>query len=126
VFCHVYEYLHAKPPYHWEDERNGSVKPTAWIPERREFLVRSERGGRFVLIEQFFPGWRATVDGHPVEIERWGGAFQAIRLTAGEHRVRFEFRPVSVQVGAAIGILAVAALLVLVAASRPAPTCTTV
>jgi len=56
-----------------------------------------------------------------VEIERWGGAFQAIRLTAGEHRVRFEFRPVSVQVGAAIGILAVAALLVLVAASRPRP-----
>ena len=126
VFCHVYEYLHAKPPYRWEDERNGSVKPTAWIPERREFLVRSERGGRFVLIEQFFPGWRATVDGQPVVIERWGGAFQAIRLTAGEHRVRFEFRPVSVQVGAAIGILAVTALLVLVAASRPAPTCTTV
>jgi hypothetical protein len=60
-----------------------------------------------------------------VEIERWDGAFQAIRLAPGEHRVRFEFRPVSVQVGAAIGILAVGALLVLVAASRPAPTRTT-
>jgi hypothetical protein len=114
IFCHVYEYLHARPPYHWEDERSGLVKPTAWVPERREFLVRSDRGGRFVLIEQFFPGWRAIVDGHPVEIERWGGAFQAIRLTAGEHRVRFEFRPVSVQIGAAINVLAVVALLVLV------------
>jgi len=114
IFCHVYEYLHARPPYRWEDDRSGSVEPIAWTPERREFLLRSDRGGRFVVVEQFFPGWRAAVDGHRVEIERWGGAFQAIRLTAGEHRVKFEFRPVSVQLGAAVSILAVAGLLVLV------------
>jgi len=76
VFCHVYEYLHAKPPYHWEDERNGSVKPTAWIPERREFLVRSERGGRFVLIEQFFPAGGRLSTGIP-----W-------KLSAGAERFR--------------------------------------
>jgi hypothetical protein len=114
IFCHVYEYLHAKPPFHWEDERSGSVRPAAWIPERREFQVQSEGGGRFVLVEQFFPGWRAMVDGHSVEIERWGGAFQAIRLTPGAHRVSFEFRPVSLPVGAAINVLALAALLVLI------------
>ncbi|MCX6633110.1 MAG: YfhO family protein [Candidatus Solibacter sp.] len=113
VFCHVYEYLHAKPPFHWEDESGGSVSPTAWLPERREFLVQSDRGGRFVLVEQFFPRWRATVDGQRVEIERWGRAFQAIRLTPGAHRVRFEFSPLSFQVGAAISLLAVAGLLVL-------------
>src|ERR1039457_7430569 len=49
IFSHVYEYLHAKPPFHWEDERSGSVRPAAWIPERREFQVQSERGGRFGL-----------------------------------------------------------------------------
>jgi hypothetical protein len=114
IFCHVYEYLHAKPPFHWEDESSGSVRPAAWIPERREFQVQSEGGGRFVLVEQFFPGWRAMVDGHSVEIERWGGAFQAIRLTPGAHRVSFEFRPVSLPVGAAINVLALAALLVLI------------
>jgi len=114
VFCHVYEYLHAKPPYRWEDERSGWVKPTAWTPERREFLMESGRGGRFVLVEQFAPGWRAMVDGRPVEIERWDGAFQSIRLTAGRHRVAFEYRPVSVQAGAAISVLALDVLLVLV------------
>ncbi len=121
IFCRVYEYLHAKPAYRWEDEhgedeRGGWAKPIAWTPERREFLLRSGRGGRFALIEQFFPGWRATVDGHPVEIERWGGAFQAVRLTPGEHRVSFEFRPASLPIGAAVDILAIAALLVLVRA----------
>jgi uncharacterized membrane protein YfhO len=83
----------------------------AWIPERREFLVRSAREDRFLLIEQFFPGWYAAVDGQPVAIERWGGAFQAIRVPAGQHRVRFEFRPASLRIGAAVTLLALAGLL---------------
>jgi hypothetical protein len=111
VFCHVYEYLHARPPYHWERESDASVQLIAWIPERREFQVRSGRGDRFILTEQFFPGWRATVDGQPAAIERWGGAFQAIRVAAGEHRVRFEFRPASLRVGAAVSVLALTGLL---------------
>jgi hypothetical protein len=90
VFCHVYEYLHARPPYRLEGE--GSVQVTGWIPERREFRVRSEHAGRFVLVEQFFPGWQATVDGRPVGIELWDGTFQALSLPAGEHEVRFRFR----------------------------------
>jgi hypothetical protein len=49
-----------------------------------------------------------------VGIEPWGGAFQAIRVAPGTHRVRFEFHPVSVPVGAAVSLLAVAGLLVLV------------
>jgi hypothetical protein len=118
VFCHTYEYLHARPPYHWEDEANGTIKLTKWIPERREFQVESERGGRFVLTEQFFPGWRARVDGNAVEIERWGGAFQAIRLAAGRHRISFEFRPASVGIGAAISVVALGGLLALVWAQR--------
>jgi hypothetical protein len=44
--------------------------------------------------------------------ERWGGAFQAIRLTAGEHRVRFEFGSVSAGI-VAINVVAVCALFVL-------------
>jgi hypothetical protein len=116
IWCRVYEYLHAKPPYHWEDERNGTVRPVAWTPEQRDFLVRADRGGRFVLVEQFYPGWIAAVDGHPVGIERWGGAFQAIQVPAGEHRVAFEFRPMSLRIGAAISLLAGVGLLLLVVA----------
>jgi uncharacterized membrane protein YfhO len=120
TFCHVYEYLHARPPYGWEDERSGLVELKAWTPERREFLARSEHGGRFVLVEQRYPGWRATVDGAPVEIEAAGGAFQAIRLRAGEHRVRFEYRPASVAIGGAVSGLAWLALMVVMRSDRRA------
>ncbi|MGB7721554.1 MAG: hypothetical protein WBL65_16740 [Bryobacteraceae bacterium] len=60
VWCRVYEYLHARPPYRWEDERNGTIQPVAWRPEQRDFLVRADCGGRFVLVEQFYPGWIAA------------------------------------------------------------------
>jgi len=116
IWCRVYEYLHAKPPYRWEEETNGTVQPVAWNPEQRDFLVRADRGGRFVLVEQFYPGWTAVVDGHPAGIERWGGAFQAIPVPAGEHRITFEFRPMSLRIGAAISLLAGVGLLLLMLA----------
>jgi hypothetical protein len=116
VWCRVYEYLHARPPYRWEDERNGTIQPVAWRPEQPDFLVRADCGGRFVLVEQFYPGWIAAVDGHPVGIERWGGAFQAIPVPAGDHRITFEFRPRSLRIGAAISLFAGVGLLLLVVA----------
>jgi hypothetical protein len=109
VFAHVYEYLHALPPYGWADG-SGSAEPTGWMPERRELRVRSERGGRFMLVEQFFPGWTATVDGRPVEIERCGRAFQAVSVPPGEHQVSFEFRPRTLRLGAIVSVLAWAGL----------------
>jgi hypothetical protein len=116
-YMHVYEYLDAKAPYGWEDEGAGSVEPASWIAERREFRVQSERGGRFFLVEQFFPGWRATVDGAPTRIDRWGGAFQSILVEGGAHRVRFEFRPRSFYIGLAMSFVGWA-MVVLVAARK--------
>ena len=117
IFMRVYEYLHALAPYHWENDPAGFAEPTGWIPEHRDLRVRSATGGRFVLVEQFFPGWHASVDGRPATIERWGGAFQAISVPAGEHHVTFEFRPASFRIGAAISLCS-AILLAFVALSR--------
>ncbi len=88
-FYRIYEYRLAKAPYGWDVP--GEASPKGWLPEKREFTVHSAVGGRFFLVEQFFPGWQARVDGKPAVIERWNGAFQAIHVPAGEHTVTFEF-----------------------------------
>jgi hypothetical protein len=119
-FYQVYEYLRAAPPYGWEDGRPGAVQVAAWKPERRDFLLESERAGRFTFVEQFYPGWRATVDGRPVPIERWDSTFQAIEVPAGAHRVRFLFRPASVEIGGAISLAALVGLAFVIAADRRA------
>jgi hypothetical protein len=101
------------PAYRWQAEPQSgpaSVERTLWTPERREFKVRSSTGGRFVLVEQFFPGWRATMDGKPVEIERFEDVFQAIHMPGGEHRILFEYRPRALLAGAFITLLSLAGL----------------
>jgi hypothetical protein len=110
-FYRVYESQHARAPYYWADQDEGSASPVQWAPERRELQVSSQAGGRFGLVEQFFPGWRATVDSRPVRIERFDGAFQSILVPPGAHRIVFRFLPASLMVGAIVSSLALVALL---------------
>jgi hypothetical protein len=108
----VFELRDPQPAYRWEQTHvsAASIERIVWTPERREFLVKSSTSGRFILVEQFFPGWSATLDGRPVEIERAEDVFQAVQMPAGEHRIRFEYRPRAVLVGAAVSLLSLAGL----------------
>jgi hypothetical protein len=108
-FYRIYEFLPATAPYRWEPG-GGEARANGWMPERRDFEVRSESGGRFVLVEQFYPGWRATVDGQPAAVERWGGAFQSIAVPPGAHRVSFAYRSTYLGIGALVSGIALAAL----------------
>ena len=103
-FYRVYEYRIANPPFGWEDG-SGDVRPSEWQPERRVFQARSDYGGRFTFVEQFYPGWHATVDGRPAAIERWNGSFQAIHTGPGQHTIVFAYREHNLLLGAAISLL---------------------
>jgi hypothetical protein len=116
-YYRVYEYRNAKPPFGWEDG-TGSVRPVEWMPERRVFDARSDASGRFFLIEQFYPGWRAIVDGRSAPIERWNGAFQAIRVAPGVHRVIFEYHERRLALGAAMSLMGLVGLLWVVLSDR--------
>jgi hypothetical protein len=104
-YYRIYEYLHARRPARWENGE-GEAEPVAWLPEHRVVKVDSENGGRFLFIEQFFPGWRATVDGRPAPIERWGGSFQAIQVGPGEHTLAFDYRSRWLLPGAVVSLAA--------------------
>ncbi len=100
----VFEYLDAQPDYGF-DSPAASVSLTGWEPERRVFRLQSTGGGLFHLVEQDFPGWRASLDGAPVPIELWQGAFQAVRVPAGAHTLVFEFHSTYLGWGAAVSLL---------------------
>jgi hypothetical protein len=88
-----------------------------------EAVVRASTAGPayLVLSDAFYPGWRASIDGQEVPIERANYLFRAVRLPAGDHVVRFWFAPVSLFVGGLVTLLSslAMAVMVLIAARGP-------
>lgn len=76
----------------------------------------SGRGGHLVLTDSFYLGWRATLNGRDVPIERANYLFRAVALPPGEHVVAFRFEPTVVYVGGMISAVAWLVLLGLIVA----------
>jgi hypothetical protein len=74
--------------------------------------------GTLVVAEAYDPNWRAEVDSRPATVLRANGLFRAVRLASGEHRIRFEYRPWSLPVGALLSAAGLVAALALAWASR--------
>jgi hypothetical protein len=102
-YYRVFEYLAARPSFRFEA---GKAQRIRWSPETRVYHVNSASGGEFHLLEQFFPGWRAYVDGQPARVTRVRTTFQGIGVPAGEHWVEFRFRSVGMRTGVVVSLLA--------------------
>ena len=74
--------------------------------------------GTLVLVDSYYPGWRATVDGRELEIRAANHLFRSVDLPAGRHVVRFEYRPWTLTAGAGISVAALLALSLLLLTRR--------
>ena len=77
-------------------------------PNRVEIEAELAEDGMLVLVDSWFPGWQATVDGEGLEILPVNHLFRGVRLPAGRHRVIFRYRPWTVPTGAAASVLGIA------------------
>ncbi len=112
----VYRNLQARPRAWIEPEGADSgqwrsVAALEWTPNR--ILIRVDGPGRLVLSELAYPGWEARVDGASALVETYAGELRSVRLAAGEHEIVLTFVPATLCLGAALGVLALLALLVL-------------
>ena len=84
----------------------------SYAPERIEVRTSGEGPGLLVLADAFYPGWRASVDGHETPIYPANVLFRSVPVPAGEHSVVFTFEPN----GWRVGLIAAGAAVVLIAA----------
>jgi len=80
--------------------------------------TETSRDGYLVLSEVYYPGWRATVDGQEVPVERADYVITALPLPAGRHHVTYRYDPVSFKIGAACTAFSCVAAVVLLVATR--------
>jgi len=80
-------------------------------PNEVSIHVEANQPGWVLWSEVWYPGWRAWVDGQPVDVERGDYLFQAIPVPAGEHEVVVAYRPVWFYVGGAVSVLSLGAVI---------------
>ena len=81
-------------------------------PQLVEVQATLAAPGLVVLADTFAAGWRASVDGIPAPVLATNHLFRGVPVPAGEHRVRFEYRPRALQIGAIVTLATALALCV--------------
>ncbi|MDP2167151.1 MAG: YfhO family protein [Thermodesulfovibrionales bacterium] len=69
--------------------------------------------GFLVLSDQYYPGWRAYVDGRGTRILRVNGIMRGVIVPSGRHEVVFRYVPSNLAVSASLSLLALAVAVLL-------------
>jgi len=83
---------------------------TALEPERVVIEVNAAEPGYVVLLDSYYPGWVAEVDGQPAPVRRANVLFRAIPVPQGHHRVEMRYAPSSLTLGVRVSLWALFAI----------------
>jgi len=73
---------------------NTKIQLTKYAPDYVEYDYSADKAGTVVFSEIYYPyGWNAYIDGQPSEHFRANYTLRAMNVPAGQHHIRFEFRP---------------------------------
>ncbi len=87
---------------------SDTIRLTHYTPNTLTYHAESKNGGVAVISEIYFPwGWKATVDGKPVEIGRVNYILRAVSLPAGNHTLELTFDPQSLHTTTAAARVAI-------------------
>ena len=98
--------LSEPPPVELDGEPvRGGV---AWLertPDRLRLTTSSDRPALLVIADNWFPAWRATVDGSEVPVLRAYHALRAVPVPSGEHTVEMTYESGTVAASLWVSIL---------------------
>ncbi len=67
-------------------------------PEKIKIVTTSNQNSLLVLTDNYFPGWKAYIDGKETTIYRANYTFRGIVVPLGTHTVQFRYEPVSIKI----------------------------
>ncbi len=98
--------------------------PIVWLedsPTRVRLKLTASEEANLILMDEYYPGWKASIDGKDTPISRSGAVFRSVEVSMGEHEALFRYEPASYRVGLYFALFAVAlsSLLFGFAVTRP-------
>lgn len=96
----------------------GTAEITSYKSNEVLIKTESDQPKLLFLSDNYYPGWKATIDGNEVKILRADYTFRAVPLVPGKHTVRFYFDSLSFKIGALVSGLSLVFLFGLFALKR--------
>jgi len=88
--------------------------PEAWVelesysPPAIEYRASSNKDGIIVFSEIYYPyGWKAYINGQPAEHFRVNYTLRELNVPAGEHHIRFQFKPDIIKKAEPVAVLCI-------------------
>jgi len=83
-----------------ENPRSERAQVVSYRPNQVEIETESARNRLLVLLDSYYTGWKATIDGKAVPVVAANFVYRAIELPQGRHRVAFRYMSPSFALGA--------------------------
>jgi hypothetical protein len=97
----------------------GSARIVKYEPDRVTIDANLTRRGIVVLGDNWFPGWKASVDGKDVGVERVDYVLRGTVVDRGSHLIEYRYQPASWRIGWILSLLALVALVASILWKRP-------
>lgn len=93
-------------------------KITKYEAEKIEINTKTNSDSILFLSDNYYPGWKAFVDGKQVKIYRADYAFRAIVVPKGNHKEIFVYDPESFKIGAFVSVASIILFILIFLAAR--------
>jgi len=100
------------------DAAGGQIVAATWGNDRIRLVAESTQPALLVLLDRWYPGWHATVNGIQVPILRANGVFRAVEIPGGQADVEFRFAPGSLNLGGILSVFGLVGFALLIGISR--------
>ena len=74
-----------------ENSSQERAQVVSYRPNQVDIETESPRNRLLVLLDSYYPGWKATIDGTAVPVVAANFVYRAIELPHGRHRVTFQY-----------------------------------
>ena len=92
----------------------GTAEIVSYRPQEVVIKTKSDQPKLLFLSDNYYPGWKAEVDGEETQILRADYTFRAVPLIAGEHVVKFYYDSGSFKMGLLISLAGILGIILLI------------
>ncbi len=91
----------------FDPDVNGQIKLTSYSPNKLEYTVQNANDGFAVFSEVWYGekgAWKAYIDDKQTDFVRVDYILRGMKVPAGNHKIKYEFKPASYIMGEKISL----------------------